>query len=250
MSHSWLVWLSLCSGWDKLPELSKEPGWPPTPSPPARSYHFAVVKLLFKAARLCPSLVTRVIKGHAPNPNFLRKTANKSFLVLMPMAKDWAAACVFGPCDWPRHRSLCNRRSVATPGAVTANRKGGSTSGFFCKLHSGERLVDGEIFILGCTCPFKKSFITVLHCQGTRGKCSYKSVCTKAIVLPLTRKEPNKICMKSVSSADIKESPARFRGEAEMLEIVAATRSLPLATHCWIKQLDSSTLQDFDSWLV
>ena len=71
ISHSWLVWLSLCSGWDERPGLSKELGWPPSPSPPARSYRFTVVKLLLKAARLCPSLATRVIRGHTPNPNFL-----------------------------------------------------------------------------------------------------------------------------------------------------------------------------------
>ena len=32
-------------------------------------------------------------------PKFLWKTAKKSFLVLMPMAKDCTAACVFGPRD-------------------------------------------------------------------------------------------------------------------------------------------------------
>ena len=58
ISHSWLVWLSLCSGVDELIGLSKELGWPPSPSPPARSYGFAVVKFLFKAERLFPSLVT------------------------------------------------------------------------------------------------------------------------------------------------------------------------------------------------
>ena len=71
ISHSWLVWLSFCPGWDELPGLSQEPGWPPSPSPPARSYRFTVVKLLFKAARLCPPLATRVITGHTPNKNFL-----------------------------------------------------------------------------------------------------------------------------------------------------------------------------------
>ena len=53
------------------------------PSPPGRSYRFIVVKLLFKVARLCPSLATRVIRGHTPNPNFLWKTAKKSYLVLI-----------------------------------------------------------------------------------------------------------------------------------------------------------------------
>ena len=47
----------------------------------------------------CPSLATRVMGGHTPNPNFLRKTAKKTFLVFIPMAKDCTAARVFGPWD-------------------------------------------------------------------------------------------------------------------------------------------------------
>ena len=67
-----------------------------TPFTPSRFFCFALVKFLFKAVRLtlCPSLATKVNRGDTPNPNFLWKTAKKSFLVLVPMAKDCTAACI------------------------------------------------------------------------------------------------------------------------------------------------------------
>ena len=51
---------------------------------------------------------------------------------------------VTGHCaieDRPRRRALSRR-------AGREDRRR-----FFCKLHCGERQVDGEIFIFGCTCP-------------------------------------------------------------------------------------------------
>ena len=122
------------------------------PSPPARSYRFTVVKLLFKAARLCLSLATRVIRGHTPNLNLLWKTAKKSFLVLMPWGKTGPqlAFSVIGTNDVTGHCAIEDR-----PRRRALSRRAGREDRrrFFCKLHCGERQVDGEIFIFGCTCP-------------------------------------------------------------------------------------------------
>ena len=65
-SHSWLFWLSLCSGWGELPSLSNE-----SPGGHLRLHRFLVFKFLFKVVRFCLPLATRLIRGPTPNPNFL-----------------------------------------------------------------------------------------------------------------------------------------------------------------------------------
>ena len=55
--------------------------------------------------------------------------------------------CTTGHCaieDRPRRRALSRRAGKEDRRQV------------FCKLHCGERQVDGEIFILGCTCPSRR----------------------------------------------------------------------------------------------
>ena len=118
ISQPWLVWLSLCSGWDEPPGLSKEPpGWPPSPSPPARSYRFAAVKFFFKAVRLCLFLATRVIRAIHPTQTFSgrrRRTASLSSCLCPKTAPQLAfsvvgTSYVTGHCaieNWPRHRAM------------------------------------------------------------------------------------------------------------------------------------------------
>ena len=94
ISHSWPVWLNLCSGWDEHPGLSREPsGWPPS-----RSYRFVFVKLLIKTdikvvSVSCPRVIREVI--HLTHTVSWRSLQNSIFF-LMPKSEDCTADCVFG----------------------------------------------------------------------------------------------------------------------------------------------------------
>ena len=132
MFHSWLVWLSASA----LAEMSSQaspsepPGWPPSPSPPARSYHLAVVKFLFKAVRLCLPLATRVIRGYTPYPNFLWKTAKKSVLVLIPRAKDCTSASIFWSLELSTSHVIAQSKIDREVGRCHDEREGRINVGF------------------------------------------------------------------------------------------------------------------------
>ena len=100
---------------------------------------------------MCPSLATRVIRGHTPNPNFLWKTAKKSFLVLSCERLDRSLR--FRSLGLTASQVIAQSKIGRDVGRCHGQQEERIDIGFFCKLHCGERQVDGEIFIFGCTCP-------------------------------------------------------------------------------------------------